>query len=116
MTSPPSRLDFRGHNEIADFDGHYELAEAAGGTRVVTTSNLAWRGRFMQLLSPLMRPMVRANATKQVQRSRSCSNTTAQSGTLERGSRPGGAVRRSSVREQRHRVAEGLGTTRGTGG
>jgi uncharacterized protein YndB with AHSA1/START domain len=65
-TEPPTRIDFRGHNEMADFHGHYDLAEVHGGTRVVTVSNLASRGRAMRLLSPLMRPMVRATAAKQV--------------------------------------------------
>jgi hypothetical protein len=33
---------------------------------VVTVSNLAWRGSGMRLLTPLMRPMARSNAAKQV--------------------------------------------------
>jgi uncharacterized membrane protein len=64
--SPPTRVTFRGSNKMAEFHGHYELAEAEGSTHVVTVSNLAWRGRMMRLLSPLMRPMVRANAAKQL--------------------------------------------------
>lgn len=65
-TEPPTRIDFRGNNDMADFHGHYELAEVDGGTRVVTVSNLTSRGRAMRLLEPLMRPMVRATADKQV--------------------------------------------------
>jgi uncharacterized protein YndB with AHSA1/START domain len=63
---PPRKLTFRGSNAMAHFHGFYELEEAAGGTRVVTVSNLEWRGRVMRLLTPLMRPMGRSNAAKQV--------------------------------------------------
>jgi uncharacterized membrane protein len=65
-TDTPTRIDFRGHNDMADFHGHYDLDEIDGGTRVVTVSNLASRGRAMRLLEPLMLPMERATAAKQV--------------------------------------------------
>jgi uncharacterized protein YndB with AHSA1/START domain len=63
---PPRKLSFRGSNAMADFHGFYELEETAAGTRVVTVSNLEWRGRVLRLLNPLMRPIGRSNAAKQV--------------------------------------------------